>query len=496
MREYLDRVVESDDRPLLVEAINAAAAGARRGAYILTWLACAESLKRRFRAAQVRDGNARKIASMITDKEEKQNSVDRYVLDQARDYGFITQAGHIQLGHIYTMRNVYGHPYEEAPSQEQLVSAIATVVDLVLSQPLKMRHGFLKQLIEGLSSDQHYLDDFADRVHEVADDLVARVDEELFEWFIRNYWKKIDPVAADPTMSLFIRRCIWLCSRFLASTSDEHPIWAETDWFELCREHPNTASKVLTHEAVFLRIPEHARDYLVSYLIERSSTEPSDLRFLAEMSVAGILSDRQKKRFQGRIENLTAKELRSSGLPLTMCFRRVISSLKTRDWYVQAPAAILVRHNGPDGVSALTSLQQKKLGRNVLQAAEGGENNCKALITSIADGEEQWPVSFLKGLVEECFVNEVGKIRFKKRRMDEALTTLKHISQDDAEKILDQIKIKIRKGDLKEPDFFDERDKKAVHKLIDEIEIDGLGVKLKQLNRAIEKIPVNGERGV
>ena len=490
MRAYLDRVVEPDDRPLLDEAITAAASGARRGAYILTWLACAESLKRRFRTAQARDGNARKIASTIIDKEEKQNAVDRYVLDQALAYGFIAQAGHVQLSHIYTMRNVYGHPYEEAPSPEQLVSAVATVVDLVLSQPLKMRHGYLDQLIEGLTTDQHYIDDYIDRVQEVADELVPRVDDQLFEWFLQKYWKKIEPVVDDPTMDLFSRRCIWFCSRFLASTPGGHPVWVKTDWFELCRTFPRISSKALSHKIVFPRIPEHASDYLVSCLIERSKTEPSVLRTLAEMHIGGILTTRQDERFQGRIETLTAGELVSSDLPLTISFERIISLFKTYTWPKQERAARNVVDNGPEGVSALTFEQQEELGRNILQSAQGHENLSNALITNIATGQETWPTAFIRGLVEECFINEDGKIRIKKRRLADAVNILKHIPQEDAEGIFDQLMEKIRNGVLKEPRFFDERDKSSVQELLGTISMDGLTSKLHELIQTVKEIPV------
>lgn len=490
MRAYLDRVVEHDDRPLLDEAITAAASGARRGAYILTWLACAESLKRRFRTAQARDGNAKKIASSIIYKEEKQNAVDRYVLDQALGYGFITQAGHVQLSHIYTMRNVYGHPYEEAPSQEQLISAVATVVDLVLSQPLKMRHGYLDQLIEGLTTDPHYIDDYIDRVQEVTDELVPRVDDELFEWFLQKYWKKIEPVADDPTMDLFSRRCVWFCARLLTLIPSEHPVWVKADWFEMCRTYPKISSEILSQEVIFSRISAHAKDYLVSWLIERSNTKPSVLRLLAKMRVQGILSPRQDERFQCRIDALISGEFESSGLPLTICFERVISLLKSYSWPQQVPAVKMVIDNGPDGVSSLTFGQQEELGRNILQAAQGNENLCKAFITGIATSQEKWPTSFLRGIVEECFINEDGKIRFKQRKMAEAIKALKIVPRESAVEIFNQLKDKIRLGALKEPDFFGERDKSSVQALLGTITMDDLTTKLHELIQVVLEIPV------
>ena len=55
---YEQKIESGDDDPLFREAVRAAQAGALRASYIMVWLACAESLKRRFREARVRDHQA------------------------------------------------------------------------------------------------------------------------------------------------------------------------------------------------------------------------------------------------------------------------------------------------------------------------------------------------------------------------------------------------------------------------------------------------------
>lgn len=58
--EYAAKILTEEDRPLFQEAVTSAFHDALRGAYILIWIACAEGLKRKFREAVVRDGNANK----------------------------------------------------------------------------------------------------------------------------------------------------------------------------------------------------------------------------------------------------------------------------------------------------------------------------------------------------------------------------------------------------------------------------------------------------
>ena len=50
--KYTAEILACEDRPLFEEAVKAARVGALRASYLMIWLSCAESLKRRFREAK------------------------------------------------------------------------------------------------------------------------------------------------------------------------------------------------------------------------------------------------------------------------------------------------------------------------------------------------------------------------------------------------------------------------------------------------------------
>ena len=79
---YAARIHDDEDRPLFDDAVKAAEAGALRGAYVMVWISCAESIKRRFREAQKRDDAAGKIVGEFDQKERDHKSVDKFVLDK------------------------------------------------------------------------------------------------------------------------------------------------------------------------------------------------------------------------------------------------------------------------------------------------------------------------------------------------------------------------------------------------------------------------------
>ena len=156
LSKYAEKIFAKDDLPLFSEAAVAANAGALRAAYVMIWLSCAESLKRRFRESSKYDNAAGRILARIDSLEKSERSVDKVLLKEAREYGFISDYGFTVLSQAYDLRCVYGHPYREAPSQEQVVCAAASVVSLVLSQPVKLRYGFGKRLLNDMLGNSTY----------------------------------------------------------------------------------------------------------------------------------------------------------------------------------------------------------------------------------------------------------------------------------------------------------------------------------------------------
>jgi len=186
LSSYANNILADEDRPLFDEAVEAGKAGALRAAYVMIWLACAESLKRRFREAQQRDNAAGKIVGEIEAGENAHKAVDKFVLKKALEYGFVSDSGHAILNHIYEMRCIYGHPYEEAPSQEQVSCAAAVVVEHVLSKPVTLRHSFGEKLLKNLTEERNYLDDQETAVVVFAKDILPRIDKSIYDWLLDN----------------------------------------------------------------------------------------------------------------------------------------------------------------------------------------------------------------------------------------------------------------------------------------------------------------------
>ena len=453
LSEYVCRILAIEDHPLFDEAVSAANTGALRAAYIMIWLACAESLKRRFKVASTRDNAAGKIAGQVGLLEKQHQAVDKVLLDKAKDYGFVSDSGHQSLFHIYQMRSIYGHPYEEGPSVEAVKDAAATVIENVLSKPVKLRHGFGDQLMRSLLGEGSFLDDQEAAVAGFARRILPSLDAAVHVWLFDRYCEKLEEMSGDPTMGTFFRRGIWFVRTVIEEVGIE--ILSEEEWHRRVGMFPRTLMEILSTIELFKRIGELAQNTLVGSALEESKTQASVLIHLERLSNQKALSERQELRFTECIAGLRIADIRASGLSTKICFQKLIGAMKSYDWYTQNPAIDLVASNGPDQAATLTEDQQVSLGRNLLQAGDGGARSATAFLEGLAQGSTSWPFHVIRGIALEPFTNENYELRPKSRCLELVLSALFHLDDAPREKIISETAASV---DGSTPKYWSSRD--------------------------------------
>lgn len=444
LTSYKTRILSAEDEPLFEDAVKAASSGALRAAYVMIWLSCAESLKRKFREAQIRDGTAAKIVGDLAKKEAEHRSIDKFLLDKACEYGFLSDSAHTILLHVYEMRCIYGHPYEEAPSEEQVFSAAAATIDHVLSHPVKLRHGFGSQLLDNLLKDPLYLDNQRNTVEQFAKEIILRIDISIHTWLLKKYWKGLEVVADDPTMKVFFSRGIWFTQTYLKEVGVS--IFSSEQWHDNVKIFPKTLIRIFAMSELFSQVGQHAQDYLVGKLIEESDSRSNALYILECLYNNKVLSTRQIDRFVEKINTSNFAQLISSKLSIDLCFDKTIDALSSYNWYEQNTAIDFVRSNSIDKLNNLPLEKQRILGRNILQAAEGNSRSARNLLEII---NENWPINLIKGIVLEVFINEELEIRFKTACFSEVMNILNKLKAEERSEILAEVEANVRAGQPK-----------------------------------------------
>jgi hypothetical protein len=443
--DWIERIPAPGDRVLLEEAHRSFKADARRAAYVFLWIACAESIKRRFRELGARDNVAGAIVGKFEDMESKQRAIDSYLLDQAKDYGLITDVGHTRLKQVYQLRCVFGHPYEEAPSAIQVEEAMDAVSACLLALPVRLRHAYLKTCLRLLVEDETFLDDTKGAVEKYSTEVVSRADLSLSKWFLRALWESIEGQSDDPSLAWMRRRGIWFSWAYLNSIGEEGR--REWDFREDLTSWPRTVTKVLTDPTLFQAAAEQVQDIVVGNHLQTAEQSRVGVNNLEHLRRAGVLSVRHIQRFDEAVGRLPFEVLGGSIIGLERFAERLIRALKIYTWDVQNGAVDALAKRPPSDVAVLSAEVQVELGRNVLQAADGKARSAARFLAQIsAATADTWPPDFVEGIVLECFANEHGRVRFKVREMDAALKCLATLDPADVARIVEKLKAGIDAG--------------------------------------------------
>lgn len=483
---YLTRVLSDQDRVLFEEAARTAQVSALRAAYVMTWLSCAESLKRKFKEMAIRDATARKVSSEIEQREATHRAVDTYILKEAEKYGLITAAEYTQLDQIHTMRCIYAHPYEQQPTVEQLVAAACTVIDIVLGRPTRLRQGYLEEQVRLLTEEPTFLDDLRAAVEGYAEQVQAKADGNLHLWFLRKLWGRLEDLAREPSMGIFLRRGIWFSIAYLRRIPEDLIKW---DMVADLPRFSAVLSQILAEDHLFVLLGNHARDIVVGNLLANSATDRKYIALVGQLNSAGVLNERHLERVTSAVLGMPLAYLVAADIHPSCYVGRIIEELKSHNWYRQNPAIDAVQNIGSQRMGQLPTAVQRLLGNNVLQAAEGDSNRAREFLRDMVSTDwEAWPEHFVEGVLSECFINDKDEIRFKTECLSEASRGIVKLAEESRVGLVGRLVSRIQKGQWKGQEGWPHREgkQKAVRIILDTIEVDQtqLGV----LKRLVEVV--------
>jgi hypothetical protein len=443
LEKYYKKILDASDKPLFSEAVHASKGGASRAAYIMIWLACAESLKRRFNVAQQRDNEAGKIVGKLNNLEHEHKSIDKVLLEESKKYGFISDSEYTPLLHIYEMRCIYGHPYEQEPSQEQLIHAASTVVDFVLSRPVTLKESFAQSLVKNMISDVTYIDNDSETVSEYARNILPRIDSKIYGWMLDKYLTGLEPLANDPSQRILFLRGIYFCRTMLETYGDT--IYSKEEWHNKVLKYKHSLSIICILRSIFSKIGKLAQDSIVLFLFQEAEKTPACLNRLEALLNSGQLNKRQTETFEKHIIELGINVV-NTNLSIKTCYDLIIKLLRSYTWPKQNPAIIFILNSGPEQINELDEAQQVNLGRNVFQTADGEERRARRFINDLHESINEWPYSFLKGLILESFINNDNIIRFKNRKIEGLLRAFDVLEQTKRNTLMREVINQVKTG--------------------------------------------------
>lgn len=424
----LSRITNEEDRTLISESIQLCEQKFFRASYIMAWLACIESLKRKFRELGKKDSETGKITTQIKHMEEKHESIEKYVIDKAKECLIIDEIEKTKLEYFWDMRSVYSHPYEQNPNCIDCEHIITTVISIVLEKALLIREGILAPIIKRLAEEKSYIDDSFDKVNDFISELFERVDPNCYQYFWNKIVKELENTPIENSDSVQFRRLIYVLKSLLNLFQINKFLISEQEIEDFLYNKRKTSFLIFSEPQIFQLLSERCKSIFFKLLIENK--EHSKLNILFKNN---LLNNDQVENLKTFVKKLPREEYINYSAILII--DKVIQQLKTYNFNIQNTMySVLIAEEFVTTLQKCSDAQIIELGRNILQSADVAWS-LQSFLTYLDENVKLYPLSLLKGIFFEAFINEKKHIRPKLRN----LNSLELLSCDISEENMNQI---------------------------------------------------------
>ncbi|QDQ03196.1 hypothetical protein FOH38_23675 [Lysinibacillus fusiformis] len=436
------KIIEEADKVLFREVISCYESKAYRAAFIINWLMIVESLKAKFEEIANTDSNIKKnVIDKLRDFESKNNATDKFLIEEAKNYGWIDKEETLKLHHMYKLRGAYAHPLKLAPKDYEVKCAIKQGVDLILSKPTLLRHNFVDNLTNDIFNVYHFIEDDVVEIQKLAQQYLAKIDPSIYSYFFKQIIKRMNTVHDDRTKEKFIIRG----REFLGVLLGDHYNFNLEDTWKV-KNQINTGNillaNLITSADIWSKMPEDIKSVSFNNLIEpmfQGKIEKpsfSSIYHIYNLKIKGLLNEKQLAKLIPIVDSYQSRAKKNIGVSIHEYIKDVISELSSMNWYDQNYAIKTVME-----IENLGELDKDiliELGRNILQAADGKSDGAQEFINRLnKDTINDWPISLIEGLFLETIVNEKSFQRFK-IFSSELLVLITNLNLEDFDEILGQ----------------------------------------------------------
>lgn len=413
---WVNDVDDSGDKELFGEIVSCIDSGSYRSASVMIWVLCAESLYNKLKRLSV--GN-RRIKNDLSNWEiNDKNEAD--LLDLCKSHDLIDDIDYNHLNIIRDARNTYAHPNYIAPTKNQVLAYLFFALNSVLSKSSKYSYLEAKNLIELLLRDPYQLGNRNNaQIRSYSRNFIVKLNSNIYNPILKLLFESTEEIFWDfePEKQkcldiglILIKELILtapnlinenICTNFLNTfrVTSCH-IFSEVEIWQLLDS--NTQYKTFMYSSKFE---------------DETLSEIDFLNIFNKLREDELLSQELTEKFDKILAENSPNIVLNSEVSSDMQFSKLIDDLKSYNWYVQNPVAQLIRQLDLD---KFEDNQLEIIGRNLLQAADGGSWESQRTINSFLMRFERdmVPEPIIRGIVFEIFVNDENEFRFKEYYSD------------------------------------------------------------------------------
>lgn len=383
-----DEICELDDKVLFEEAANCFLGGQLRAAYIMTWLAIVESLKRKLSIlSDMGDKNAIESVKKIDQSENSKHSTDKIIIEESNKCGVLDKIDFGKTMFLYEQRCLFAHPYNLNPDIDEVKFIIGQAARITLCKELYYNKFYLDELILNIKNKPFFLPSDVIQIRKYAQNIVSRTPENLHPYFFKSLLSKIGEVCKEEgKFQTLIKLRYFIIELLVNSTLQlEDKAWT---FEKKIIDYPYESFIGLVHPDTWLLLPERFKEMLFAYLeIEVESSKSVNLR-----SIASILIQNKSfehlfvERYLIYLNSLSFSESISFYGNTDATFDRVCLELESFQFEKQNFVIDFLKNEKVIlSINQIEIHKQIRLGKLLKQAAANNHWKSKALITSIVN---------------------------------------------------------------------------------------------------------------
>lgn len=446
-RYWINDVKDDADKELFNEIITCIDTESYRSAAVMIWVLCAESLQKRLKQLAQNNKSIKKdLKTWNKDKNEAE------LLKLCKKHDMISESDCNHLNLIRKARNRYAHPNNVTPEKERVLAYLFFALNSVLSKSSQYSYLEAKNLLNLLLSDPIQLGNKNTlQIRSYARNLISKLNPNIHEPILKLLFKLTEKLFND--FNVEKQKCIdigLILIKELILADNE--IIDESKCSEFLNNSKITSCNVFSEIEIWELIDENTRYKTFKYSSNFESEIFSEIDFITtfhKLNENDLLDTNLKEDFNKILDETPIDLVLNCDISTETKFEKIINNFKSYDWYIQNPTAKLVRQIN---LNQFNDKQLEIIGRNLLQAADGGSRGSKTSIEYILRNyNNNIPKSLIKGIAFEVFVNEKNEFRLKENYFRKIIIA---ISRDEFHSIYNELLDAIKNSNAKNNRFY------------------------------------------
>ena len=449
------QIIEDDDKILFEEAAACFLSGYLRASYILTWISIIESLKRKIKLfSNLGDARATDAFQKVEKAEDKKQSVDKLIFEEASACGIIDNSNHSKINFLWEQRCLFAHPYNLKPEPDEVKHILGQAVRITLGKELFYNKVFLTELANNIANKPFFLPSELDRVRNHAKRTIARVNVELHPFFFKTLLSKVGEIGLKEDKSSELRKLRYFLIELFVNTSLalDHNDWALE---YRVTNFPYECLIGFVYQETWPKLPDRIKEMLIAYVEDETDNQ----KLINLKSIIGYmvhndaLEDGYQNRFYKKLDNLSFGSAIDFYGSTEAKYIRIWKDLGSYQYDKQNSVIdFLKTDKAAKLIKGLDHEKQYKLGQILKASALNGHWKSQNFVSRVSYGSYNMPDNLKAGISYGSFIRMNNKLFIDEKQIEQAVKILNEVSEEIQNSVYKSISDFIEQN---EPDEWD-----------------------------------------